>query len=104
MQDFGGVGLVPMLKAIVSAIPPFFSITIFAIWLFATAGSYMAIAQLTGRKRFWNALTAMSFISFLLSLVIVAMNEVDFTFLSGYWVGFYILMTMGSWYMMSNYK
>lgn len=104
MTDFGGTGIIPMLKAIVSSIPPFFSIFIFAFWIFGTAGSYFSIAKLTGRKRFWHSLTALSFICFLLSLTIVAMNEVDFVYLSGYWIGYYILMILGSWYMLSNYK
>lgn len=104
MADYGGQGIIPMLKAIITSIPPFFSLFIFAFWIFGTASAYFAIARLTGKKRFWQSITAMSFISFLLSLTIVAMNEVDFVFLSGYWVGFYILMILGSWYMLANYK
>ena len=104
MADFGGQGVIPMLQAIITSVPPFFSLFIFCVWIFGTASSYFAIAKLTGKKRFWHALTAMSFICFLLSLTIVAMNQVDFVFLSGYWVGYYILMILGSWYMLSNYK
>lgn len=104
MADYGGQGVIPMLKAIVTSIPPFFAIFIFAVFIFGSASAYFSVARLTGKKRFWHSVTAMSFICFLLSLIIVAMNEVDFIFLSGYWVGFYILMVVGSWYMLANYK
>lgn len=104
MQDFGGVGVIPLLKAIVTAIPQFFPIILFFIWILGTASSYYAILQFTGRKRFWHCLTAMSFATFIMSLVLAAMNEADFTFLSGYWVAFYILMVMGSWFILDRYK
>lgn len=104
MADFGGQGVLPMLKAIITSLPEFFSMFIFAVWIFGSASIFFTVSRLTGKKRFWHALTAMSFICFLLSLTIVAMNEVDFIFLSGYWVGFYILMILVSWYMLANYK
>jgi hypothetical protein len=102
--NFTGSGAMPVLKAVSTAVPPFFAVTIFMIWLFGAASSYFAIAKLTGRKRFWNVITAFSFIAFLVSLLVVAMNDSQVTFLSGYWVGFYILMTVGSYFMLSNYK
>ena len=46
----------------------------------------------------------MSFVTFLLSLLIASMNEASFTFLSGYWVAFYILMTLISWFILDRYK
>ena len=104
MADFGGQGVIPLLKSIVTAIPPFFAIIIFVAWIFGTAATYFTILKTTGKKRFWNCLTAMSFATFLMSLVIAAMNESDFTFLSGYWVGFYILMTLASYFILDRYK
>jgi hypothetical protein len=104
MQDFGGVGVIPLLKAIVTAVPSFFPIILFFVWLFGTGGSYYAILTFTGKKRFWHSLTAMSFAVFLMSLVLAAMNEANFIFLSGYWVAFYILMTMASWFILDRYK
>lgn len=104
MADFGGVGIVPLLSAIVTAIPPFFSIVLFVLWLFGTGGSYFAILKTTGRKRFWHSLTAMSFVTFLMSLLIAGMNTAEITYLSGYWVGFYILMTIASFVMLDRYK
>ena len=104
MTDFGGTGFVPLIKAVVTAIPQFFSLTLFSIWIFGTASSYYAILKLTGKKRFLHSLTAMSFFIFLSSLVISAMNEADFTYLSGYWVGFYLLMVLASWFMLDAYK
>ena len=104
MVDFGGVGVVPIIDSIVTAVPVFWSTTLFVIWLFLTGASYFTMLKTTGKKRFWNALTAVSFIVFLASLLIAAMNHDDLIYLSGYWVGFYILMTLVSWYMLSNYK
>ena len=102
--DFTEFGIESVLKPIVTAIPPFFSITLFMIFILGTAGSYYAILKLTGKKRFWQTLTSMSFISFLLSLLIAGMNESAFTYLSGYWVGFYIMMILISFFGLSNYK
>lgn len=104
MNDFGGVGIVPMLSAIVTAIPLFFPIILFFIWLFGTGASYFAILKMTGRKRFWHSLTSFSFVTFLMSLLIAGMNTADITFLSGYWVGFYILMTIASFILLDRYK
>ena len=104
MEDFGGAGIIPALSAIVTAIPPFFSIILFVIWIFGTAASYFTIAKLTNKKRFWHSLTAMSFAMFLSALILVAQNTVDITFLSGYWVGFYLVMTVISWVLLDRYK
>jgi len=104
MSDFGGAGIVPLLSAIVTAIPPFFSIILFVLWLFGTGGSYFAILKTTGKKRFWHSLTAFSFVTFLMSLLIAGMNTSEITFLSGYWVGFYILMTLASFVLLDRYK
>jgi len=104
MLDFGGIGVMPLLSAVVTAIPPFFSIILFILWIAGTGGSYYAMLKSTGRKRFWSALTAMSFVIFLSSLPLLAMNTAAITFLEPYWVGFYILMTLGSWFMLSHYK
>lgn len=104
MADFGGVGIVPLFKAIVTAVPVFFQVTLFALWITLTGASYYVMLKTTGKKRFWNALTAVSFVMFLLSLLIAAMNDGTTVFLQGYWVGFYILMTLVSWFMLENYK
>ena len=104
MSDFGGSGIIPLLKSIVTAVPPFFSIVLFMIWILGTASSYYSMLRLTGKKGFWHSLTAMSFTTFLLSLLIAAMNEASFTYLSGYWVGFYILMTLASFFLLDRYK
>lgn len=105
MLDFGDSnGVMPVLSAIVTAIPPFFSIFLFILWITGTASSYFAMLVTTGKKRFWHALTAMSFVCFLLSLLIASMNTVSITFLNGYWIGFYILMVLTSWFLLSHYK
>lgn len=104
MEDFGNVTLLNLFKSIVTAVPEFFSITLFFVWVFFTGASYFTILKTTGKKRFWHALTAMSFVNFFLSLFIAAMNEADFIFINGYWVGFYILMTAVSLFMLDKYK
>jgi hypothetical protein len=104
MEDFGGQGIVPLLSAVVTAIPPFFSIILFVIWIFGTGASYFTMLKTTGKKRFWHSLTAMSFAMFLASLIIAAMNTATITFLDGYWIGFYILMTVISWVLLDRYK
>lgn len=97
-------GIVAIGDAVVTAVPIFFPLMLFVIMIVGTAASYFAILKTTQRKRFWHALTAMSFATFLLSLMISAMNTATVTYLSGYWVAFYILMTLASWFMLSNYK
>ena len=61
MADFGGVGVIPLLSAIVTSIPQFFPIILFFIWIFGTASAYFAMLNFTGRKRFFHALVGMSF-------------------------------------------
>ena len=104
MTDFSGEGVMPMLSAIVTAIPPFFSITLFVIWVFGTGSSYFIMLKTTGKKRFWHALTGMSFAMFIVSLSIAAMNTTEITFLNGYWVGFYMLMTLMAYVLLGRYK
>ena len=102
--DFSGDGFIPIVKSVVTAIPPFFSISLFLFWIFGTASSYFVILKTTGKKRFLHTFTAMSFVSFIASLILVALNESSFTYLSGYWVGFYIVMTIVAYILLDNYK
>lgn len=105
MESFGDVTLPNLFKAVSTALGgQFFSTIIFFIWIFFTGASYFTILKTTGKKRFWHSLTAMSFVCFFLSLFIAAMNEADFVFMNGYWVGFYILMTVVSLFMLDKYK
>lgn len=104
MADFSSVGIVALFESVVTAVPPFFPVTLFLVWIFGSAGSYFAIFKSTGKHRFFQSLTAFAFISFLASLLIASMNTATTTFLSGYWVGFYILMILASYYLLSNYK
>ena len=104
MVDFAGEGIIPVLSALVTAIPAFFSIMLFTIWIFGTASSFFIILSSTGKKRFFHSLTAMGFACFIFSLIIAGMNTPLITYLEGYWVGFYILMTAGSWLLLEKYK
>ncbi|MCK4501290.1 hypothetical protein KAU11_12390 [Candidatus Babeliales bacterium] len=105
IRDFNNsVGAMPVIESVVTAVPIFFSVILFFIFILGTASSYFAILKTTGKKRFWHSATAMAFAKVILSLVISAMNTATTTYLNGYWIGFYILMTLASWFMLSNYK
>lgn len=104
MSDFNGTGFVPIQSAVVTAIPPFWSLLLFVFWITINAASYFAIAKLTGKKRFFHTFTATSFVMFLAGLIIAAQNTAAITFLEGYWVGFYILMTVVGYVLLEKYK
>jgi hypothetical protein len=103
--SFNGSGLLPIISAVTTSIKPFWSIVLFAVWMSMNAAAYFAILKLTGRKRFFHTFTATSFIMFITSLLIASMNGInDILFLSGYWVAFYIMMTVLGWFMLDKYK
>ena len=102
--DFTGSGLVPYMASIATAIPPFFSILLFVFWIAINAASYFAIFALSAKKRFFHSFLASSFVIFLASVVLAAMNTSTITYLSGYWVGFYIVMVGLGWILLENYK
>lgn len=104
MSDFNGSGFVPITSAVSTAVPPFWAVLLFVFWVVINAASYFSILKLTGKKRFFHTFTATSFIIFLTSLVVAAMNTVDITFLEGYWVGFYIIMTVIGFVLLEKYK
>lgn len=104
MTDFNGTGFVPIQSAVITAIPPFWSLLLFVFWIAMNAASYFAIAKLTGKKRFFHTFTASSLVIFVASLVIAAQNTATMTFLEGYWIGFYILMTVIGYVLLEKYK
>ena len=104
MTDFNGSGFVPIMSAVSTAVPLFWPLLLFVFWLVINAASYFSILKLTGKKRFFHTFTATSFIIFLVSLVVAAMNTATITFLEGYWVGFYILMVVIGWVLLEKYK
>ena len=104
MSDFNGSGFVPIMSAVSTAIPPFWAMLLFVFWLVINAAAYFATLKLTGKKRFWHTFTATSFVIFLISLVVAAQNSSTMTFLEGYWVGFYILMTVVGYVLLEKYK
>lgn len=95
--------IVALIYSVSSAMPLFFPILLFVIWLFGAGASYFAILRSTGRKRFFHVITAFSFASFILSLLFASLNGAV-TVMSGYWVGFYALMTGLSYLGLSFYK
>ena len=104
MTDFNGSGFVPIMSAVSTAVPSFWSLLLFVFWIVINAASYFAIAKLTGKKRYFHTFAATSFIIFLTSLVVAAQNSSTITFLEGYWVGFYILMTVIGYVLLEKYK
>lgn len=106
MEDFTATGfdVMAILKSLVLAVPGIIPLTLFFFLILMSASSYMVILKTTGKKRFWHSFTSISFVTLILSVVFSSMNEVGFTFLEPYWVAFYLLTTMGGYYMLSNYK
>jgi hypothetical protein len=93
-----------LFQSIALAVPIFFPLTLFLIWVFGSASSYFIILKTTGKKRFFHTATSMSFVMFIVSLLIVSMNTSEVTIMSGYWVAFYIVATAFSWYGLTQYK
>jgi len=103
--SFGGTGIIPYISAITTFIPSFWSATLFVLWITINATSYFAILKSTGKKRFWHTFVAVSFVFFIISLLVASMNGInDITFLSGYWVAWYILCTVIGYVLLENYK
>jgi len=102
--DFNGTGLVPIMSSVSTAIPLYWPLFLFVFWIAINGASYFAILKLTGKKRFFHTFIATSFVIFLASLSISAMNTTTLTFLSGYWVAFYLLMTVLGWFLLHHYK
>lgn len=95
--------IIALIYSISSAMPLFFPILLFVIWLFGGGASYFAILRSTGKKRFFHVTTAFSFASFILSLLFASLNG-DVIVMEGYWVAFYALMTGLSYLGLSFYK
>ena len=102
--DFNGTGLVPIMSSVSTAIPQFFSLLLFVFWIAINGASYFAILKLTGKKRFFHTFVATSFVMFLGAKVVSSMNTITITFLSGYWVAFYLVMVVGGWFLLHYYK
>jgi len=102
--DFNGTGLVQIMSAVTTAVPLFWPLLLFVLWIAINGASYFAILKLTGKKRFFHTFVATSFIMFLSSIIIASMNSATITFLSGYWVAFYLLMVVIGWFLLHHYK
>lgn len=96
--------IMAVIFSIVSAVPPFFAVALFVIWMFGSASSYFAILRFTGRKRFFHVTTAFSFAVFILSILFSSLNTAEIQVMNGYWVIFYALMTGLSYLGLSFYK
>jgi len=97
-------GISPFVDSIVTAVPLFFSTFLFLFWIGGALAIYFIVLKTTGNKRFWESLTGMSFTCLLTSLIIALLNTETITYLSGYWVVFYIIATLVSWLILSKYK
>ena len=96
--------IIALIYSVASAMPQFFSISLFVIWIFGSASSYFAILRSTGKKRFFHVITSFSFGVFILSILFASLNSSVVQVLNGYWVGFYALMTGLSYLGLSQYK
>jgi len=102
--SFEGQGLVPIMSAVTTAVPLFWPLLLFVFWIAINGASYFAILKLTGKKRYFHTFVATSFIMFLASIIVASMNTTTIIFLNGYWVSFYLLMTVGGWLLLHYYK
>jgi hypothetical protein len=93
ISDIGTTGLVGITDTIVQAVPPFFPILIFVIWLLGSLVIYYSNIKTTNEKNLKNGLLAMSFVCFLLSLFISSLNTQEIIYLPFYWIIFYIVTT-----------
>ena len=95
---------VQLIYAVVSAFPKFFAVFLFLFWIFMTGSGYFISLKTTGLRRYWQFSTAISFVCFIFSLFLISMNASEVVVLSPYWVAFYILTTIGSYYGLRQYK
>lgn len=102
--DFDGSGFVPVMAAVTTAVPAFWSLLLFVFWIAINGASYFAILKLTAKKRFFHTFLSTTFIMFVASIIVAAQNTSTITYLSGYWVAFYLLMTLIGYYLLENYK
>ncbi len=97
-------GLIPYVQSIAVAVPPFFPILLFILWITGIAATYFAIFKATATRRFWQSAVAISFVFFIVSILLASVNTTSVTILSGYWIAFYFVMGLGSWYGLTQYK
>lgn len=102
--DFNGSGIMPLQSAVVTAVPEFWPLVLFVFWIAINGASYFAILKLTSKKRFFHTLLSTTFIMFIASIIVAAQNTATITYLNGYWVAFYLLMTLIGYYLLENYK
>jgi len=103
-SSYNGTGLKPVMDSVSSAIPLFWPLLLFVFWIAINGASYFAILKLTGKKRFFHTFLATSFVMFLSALVLSANNTAAIIYISGYWVAFYLMMTVVGWFLLSQYK
>jgi len=95
--------IMSLIYSVADGMPSFFPMALFLIWLLGGGAAYFAILRSTGKKRFFHVATAFSFGSFVLSLLFASLNG-EVIVMSGYWVGFYALMTGLSYLGLAFYK
>ena len=104
IADFPNESIPMAMTSAVATTIPFFAVTIFLFWLITPAAAYFAIKKTTGKSRYWNSLVAISFVSFLASLIIAMLNTDTTQYIAPYWIAFYILATVGSWLLLKIHK
>ena len=97
-------GAMPVVYSVATAVPLFFPLLLLFIWIALVGASYFGILRTTGTRRFFQVTTALSFVAFIVSILLASMNTSIITVLSGYWVAFYLVMVAGSWYGLTQYR
>lgn len=85
-------GFLGMIDTVVMAVPPFFPIIIFVIWLIGSLIIYTNNIKSTNEKNIKNPLLAMAFVAFLSTLALTSLNRETIIYMPYYWIIFYILI------------
>lgn len=85
-------GLMGMIETVVLAVPPFFPIIIFVIWLIGSLIIYNNNIKATNEKNIKNSLLTMGFVAFISTLILTSLNTETITYMPYYWIIFYILI------------
>ena len=91
VSEISSTGLIGITDTVVNAVPSFFPILIFIIWILGTLIIYVSNMKASNEKNIKGSLLAMSFVCFILSLIISSLNTTTITYLSYYWIIFYIV-------------
>ena len=86
-------GVIPYTDAIVASINDFFGLFFFLLWIIGVIIIYTSELKTTNAKKLFESLTAISLFCLIICLFGITANTATLTYVSPYWIFFYILMT-----------